>query len=153
MPRHLVAALGLLAVLATSGAAAAGPVPLLSHRAAYRLSLAHSGSKGEANNGTTLESVRGALVLEWKADCSGWLSQQRLGFIGTTSEGPGFSYDVRFTSWEAPDNTKLRFQVRSFDDGKATESISGAASLKAAGGEGSAEYAEPEAKHVDLPAG
>jgi EipB-like len=153
MPRHLVAALGLLAVLATSGAAAAGPVPLLSHRAAYRLSLADSGAKAEANSGTTLESVRGALVLEWKADCSGWLSQQRLGFIGTTSEGPGFSYDVRFTSWEAPDDTKLRFQVRSFDDGKATESISGAASLKAAGGEGSAEYAEPDAKHVDLPAG
>jgi hypothetical protein len=153
MSRFLVAALGLVAALATSGAVVAGPVPLLSHRAAYRLSLADSGSKAEANSGTTLESVRGALVLEWRADCSGWLSQQRLGFVGTTSEGPGFSYDVRFTSWEAPDDTKLRFQVRSFDDGKPTESITGAASLKAPGGEGSAEYAEPEAKHIDLPAG
>jgi EipB-like len=153
MPRHLVAALGLLAALAASETATAAPVPLLSHRAAYRLSLADTTSDSGPNGGTTLESVRGALVLEWQADCSGWLSQQRLGFVATTSEGPGFSYDVRFSSWEAPDDTKLRFQVRSFDDGKPTESVSGVASLKTPGGDGSADYAEPAPKHVDLPAG
>ena len=68
MPRHLVAALGLLTVLAASGTAAAAPVPLLSHRAAYRLSLADAGSESGPNGGSTLESVRGALVIEWKAD-------------------------------------------------------------------------------------
>ena len=65
---------GLAALLLAAYPAIAAPaVDLLSHRAAYRLSLA------KADSGSGLAQVRGGLVLEWRADCDGWLSQQRLG--------------------------------------------------------------------------
>ena len=128
-------------------AAAAAPVDLLSHRAAYRLSLA------EADPSSGLTSVRGGLVLEWRADCDGWLSQQRLGFVGGTAEGPGFTYDVRFSSWESRDNTKLRFSVRSFGETEMQEEFRGQAELQGEGGDGEVRYAVPSGKEVELPAG
>lgn len=150
MSRHVMASFGLLAATAAAAlvaAPAAAAVDLLSHRAAYRVSLARSDGVGG------LESARGALVVEWRADCSGWLSQQRLGFVGQPSEGPEFYYDVRFSSWEAPDYTRLRFQTRAFEDGKESEAFSGSAALEGRGGRGEARYAEPEEQRIDLPAG
>ena len=61
--------------------ASSGAMGLLSHRAVYRLSLADSDS------GSSLTRVRGGLVLEWRAACDGWLSQQRLGFVAEAAEG------------------------------------------------------------------
>lgn len=155
MPRNLIPALGLLAALAASAATAA-PVAtkaadLLSHRAAYRLSLTKPSGGGGV--GTGMESVRGGLVLEWRADCTGWLSQQRLGFVMKPSEGPDVSQDVRFSSWEAADFTQLRFQVRTFEDGKEKEAVSGAAALTGPGKEGEARYTQPQPTRVELPPG
>ena len=111
------------AVVASPAAAlAATPVDLLSYRAAYRLSLDATGPQSAGGPG--LESVRGALVLEWRADCTGWLSQQRINYVARATEGEGFTQDVRFSSWEAPDYTRLRFNVRNFDDGRAGETRS-----------------------------
>ena len=108
-PRRRLTATGsrllLSAVVVAAGAPpalAAAPVDLLSYRAAYRLSLDH------VERGAGLESVRGALVLEWRADCTGWLSQQRINYVAKAGEGQGFTQDVRFSSWEAPDYTRLR---------------------------------------------
>ena len=98
MPRHYASLAGGIAALlavAAPAVAAAPAVDLLSHRAAYRLSLA------KADSGSGLAQVRGGLVLEWRADCDGWLSQQRLGFVAESDDGPGFTYDVRFSSWES----------------------------------------------------
>ncbi|HET6466844.1 MAG TPA: DUF1849 family protein [Geminicoccaceae bacterium] len=135
------------AALAAAAAAQAAPVELLSHRAAYRLSLA------EAAAASGLAEVEGALVMEWRAGCEGWISNQRLGFVAGTSEGPGFSYDVRFSSWESLDNTRLRFNVRSFDDGSMTEEFRGQAVLEAPGGPGQVRYTTPERDEIELPAG
>ena len=83
----------------------AAPVDLLSHRAAYRLSLAENGST------SAFVSVRGALVMEWRATCEGWLSTQQLGFVAQSAEGgAAVSYDVRFSSWESTDNTAAAVQ-------------------------------------------
>lgn len=141
------AAMGAVALPAAALPALAAPVDLRSHRAAYRLSLA------EADPASGLTAVRGGLVLEWREDCDGWLSQQRLGFVGSAGEGPGFTYDVRFSSWESRDNTRLRFNVRSFDAAELTEEFRGLAVLEAPGAEGAARYAVPEGKEVELPAG
>jgi hypothetical protein len=155
MSRNVIAATGLLAVLAacsTAAAPAAGaPADLLSHRAAYRLTLAKP--SGSPSPGTGMESVRGGLVLEWRADCTGWLSQQRLGFVAKPSEGADVTQDVRFSSWEATDFTQLRFQVRTFEDGKEKEAVSGAAALASPGGKGEVQYTQPEASRVELPQG
>ncbi|HEX6011714.1 MAG TPA: DUF1849 family protein [Geminicoccaceae bacterium] len=125
----------------------AAPVNLLPHRAAYRLSLA------EAESSAGLAAVRGGLVLEWRAACDGWLSLQRLGFVAESDEGPGFTYDVRFSSWESRDNTQLRFNVRSFDGPRMQEEFRGLAKLEAPGAKGTARYSLPEGDVVELPAG
>lgn len=145
MSRVLHAASAALIALATPALAA--PVDLLSHRAAYRLSLADSGVSG------SLAAVRGALVMEWRASCEGWLSTQQLGFIAETSEGPGFSYDVRFSSWESVDNRKLRFNVRTFDESGLAEEFRGQATLDGPDGRGMVNYAEPPNSVVELPKG
>ena len=148
-----VAAAAWAAVVASPAAAlAAAPVDLLSYRAAYRLSLDAAGRQSAV--GPSLESVRGALVLEWRADCTGWLSQQRINYVAQAAEGQGFTQDVRFSSWEAPDYTRLRFNVRNFEDGKAGETFSGAAALSAPGAKGEARYSEPAGSPpVALPPG
>ena len=126
---------------APTGAAAAAPVDLLSHRAAYRLSL------GKSDTVSGIESARGALVLEWRADCAGWLSQQRLGIVAEGQDGgPGFTSDVRFSSWEAPDYTRLRFNSRSLENGEEQEAYTGTATLEARGGKGEARYTGGDAE-------
>ncbi len=148
MLRNVIAATGLLATVGVLPAEAA-PADLLSHRAAYRLSLARTAT----GPGLAMESVRGGLVLEWRADCTGWLSQQRLGFVAKQSEGSEITQDVRFSSWEAADLTQLRFQVRTFEDGKEKEAVSGAAALTGPGGKGEVRYSRPAATKVELPPG
>lgn len=143
----LAVAVASLALMAAPAVAAAPAVELLSHRAAYRLSLA------QADSGSGLAHVRGGLVLEWRAACDGWLSQQRLGFVAEADDGPGFAYDVRFSSWESLDSTQLRFNVRSFDGPTMQEEFRGLAKLLAPGGSGTAHYQVPQGEDVALPAG
>ncbi|WP_169728357.1 cell envelope integrity EipB family protein [Geminicoccus roseus] len=133
----------LLALAGWSGSA--GAVDLASHRAAYRLSLAEGGQG-------TVTSVRGGLVMEWKKSCDGWTSNQRLAFQAGQAEGPDFSYDVRFSSWESTQNDQLRFSVRSFDNGKLFEEFRGEAVLPGSG-DGEAHFTVPEEQSVALPAG
>jgi hypothetical protein len=143
-------ALALGAMLASSPAAswpAAAAVELLSHRAAYRLSLASTPSLLGS-----VSDVRGGLVLEWRDSCAGAISNQRLGFIASLSEGPDFAYDVRFSSWESPDNKQLRFSVRSFDDGELFEEFRGEAMLDDAG-KGLAAFSAPQGETLSLPQG
>jgi hypothetical protein len=149
--RSLMSLLRHVALAAVLGFAAtpagAAPVDLLSHRAAYRLSLADSATV------SGLSAVRGALVMEWRASCEGWLSTQQLGFVTETAEGPGFAYDVRFSSWESLDNRKLRFNVRSFDENGVAEEFRGQATLDGPGGQGVVAYALPPDSIVALPKG
>ncbi len=126
----------------------AAAVELLSHRAVYRLSLAD-----ESGVASGVTGVRGGLVMEWRESCEGSISTQRLGFVATIGDGgPDFSYDVRFSSWEAADNRRLRFNVRSFDSGELFEEFQGEATLEA-GGSGRAAFAKPPIEGIDLPAG
>jgi hypothetical protein len=133
--------LGLLCLPATAQA-----VELASHRAAYRLSLAEGGDGA-------VTSVRGGLVMEWKKACDGWTSSQRLAFQAGQAEGPPFSYDVRFSSWESDTDDRLHFSMRSFDNGKPSEEFRGEASLPDSGGDGRADFSVPPGKSVALPAG
>lgn len=131
-----------------AGALAATPVAaeLLSHRAAYRLNLA--GSEPSLD----LVEADGVLGIEWRAACDGWLGRQLLAFTAFTREGEELSYDVRFSSWEARDNSRLRFTVRRFDDGRVGEEFRGEAVLEETGG-GVARFTAPEARTLELPPG
>lgn len=124
----------------------AAAVELVPHRAGYRVGLAPT-SRGPVSE------VRGGLVLELRATCEGWISNQRLGFAAIRDDGSNFSYDVRFSSWESRDGTELRFSVTSFEDGGLSEEVRGHARLEAAGGPGRAVFVMPEGLELDLPAG
>ncbi|SNB62392.1 protein of unknown function [Arboricoccus pini] len=133
-----------LALMLTAGPADA--TDLLSHRAAYRLSLLTAD--------TGIESIRGGLVVEWQAACDGWISNQRLGFVATSGEDDqGFSYDVRFSSWESRDNKNLRFTVSSFEGDQLRDEFKGNAALATLGGPGEALFEQPANEKVELPAG
>ena len=131
-------------LIVCSSAGGVGATELIPHRAVYRLSLA------DQDQGA-ITAVRGGLVMEWKRSCDGWTSNQRLAFQAGREEGPDFSYDVRFSSWESDDNHELRFSVRSFDDAQPFEEFVGQATLPNSG-EGKATFAVPEGKSVVLPA-
>lgn len=139
--------LWLLAALLAATWSPADAASLQPHIAAYRLSLA-AGQK----SGSPLIEVRGGLVIEWRLACDGWLSRQRLAFVGMLEEGGNLSHDVRFSSWEALDGTRMRYSYRSYSDDQLQDDFRGEAWLKAADG-GVATFTSPEAEEIQLPPG
>jgi hypothetical protein len=117
------------------------------HLAAYRLAL-HSKDSTSA-----LVDVRGGLVIEWRLACDGWLSRQRLSFVAATEDGPGFSHDVRFSSWEALDGSRLQYTIRSYNADGVEQEYRGEAQLESGGAGGLATFSTPEEKEVKLPPG
>lgn len=138
-----VLALGLAAFTASSTAFAA----LESHRAAYRLKLDAS------HRMSGLAGVNGGLVIEWQRACDGWLSHQRLGFIAATDGGGDFSHDVRFSSWESADGSRMRYTVRSYDGDQLREEYMGNAHIDSAESGGMASFTRPDEREVVLPPG
>jgi hypothetical protein len=117
------------------------------HLAAYRLAL-HAKDSTSA-----LVDVRGGLVIEWRLACDGWLSRQRLSFVAATEDGPGFSHDVRFSSWEALDGLRLQYTIRSYNADGVEQEYRGEAQLEPGGAGGLATFSTPSAKEVTLPPG
>lgn len=139
----------MLAGLAISSFAvpAAALAALEPHRAAYRLSLANS------HRLAGLSSVNGGLVIEWKRACDGWLSHQRLGFVAGTESSGEFRHDVRFSSWEATDGSKMRYTVRSYNGDVLNEEYMGEAALESTESGGVASFTKPDRREVILPPG
>lgn len=133
--------IGLLLTLMPAAATAA----LVPHQGFYRLSLAQSATHAP------ITEVDGGLVIEFRRACDGWISNQRLAFVAATEEGQHFSHDVRFSSWETLDGSRLRYSVRSFEGDQLKEEFRGTASRDAAGGV--ATFRVPEERQVPLPAG
>ena len=141
MPGHVLLAAAFTASLPMGSASA----QLLPHRAFYELSLAER--RGY------VADARGAFAIEWQRACDGFISHQRLWFVGSTDEGGSFDYDVRFSTWESADNTQMRFVMRSFAGGRLIEEFNGRAEVPADGGPGRAVYTEPGAFEIALPPG
>jgi hypothetical protein len=99
-----------------------------------------------------LIEVRGGLVIEWQQECDGWVSRQRLGFVGRTDAGATISHDIRFSSWESTDGSHLRFAVRSFENDQLEHEFRGVAEVKDDSG-GIAEFTTPRKETVTLPPG
>jgi hypothetical protein len=124
----------------------AADAALAPHVAAYRLSLA-----GSAAMTNPFSEVRGGLVIEWRLACDGWLSRQRLAFVGTLQEGGKLGHDVRFSSWEALDGSSMRYSYRSYGDDELQEEFRGEAVLEPGGGV--ATFNTPSQRQIELPAG
>src|SRR5919106_1289414 len=135
----------LIAALLTAPSAANAAATLVPHVAAYRLSLAN-----RTGMGNPFTEVRGGLVIEWRLACDGWLSRQRLAFVGTLQEGGDLGHDVRFSSWEALDGSRMRYSYRSYDDQELQEEFRGEARLDPPD-RGVAAFTEPSQRQVELP--
>ncbi len=131
----------------TFTASASALAALEPHRAAYRLSLASS------HRMSGLSGVSGGLVIEWQRACDGWLSHQRLGFVAGTEAGGDFTHDVRFSSWEAADGSKLRYTVRRYDGDVLSEEYMGEAAIDSPESGGIASFTKPDRREVILPPG
>jgi EipB-like len=141
-PRALMLAIAMLGTTSSAFAQAA----LAPHLAAYRLGL------HDQTGTSALIEARGGLVIEWRLECDGWVSRQRLGFVASIEGGGTMNHDVRFTSWESTDGTRLRYVVRSFEDDELKEEYRGLAELEAGGG-GIADFSAPHKEAVKLPPG
>lgn len=135
------------AVIVVSLPSADAWAELQAHRAAYRLNLA----SGEASSGVI--DASGGLVVEYRRDCDGWESRQRLGFVADTEEGQDFTYDVHSTNWESLDHTKLRFTTVYFQGEMKLEEFRGEASFASGKDAGTADFEVPTLETVRLPAG
>jgi hypothetical protein len=68
-------------------------------------------------------------------------------------EGPDFSYDVSFSSWESADAMELRFNSSSYSSGQLVEAVRGEAALNGPGNVGVVQFKEPDGQVQNLPAG
>ena len=137
----------ILALALALSPASTAEAALQPHLAAYRLGL------HEKQGTSALLEVRGGLVIEWRLACDGWLSRQRLGFVATTESGPSFSHDVRFSSWEAIDGSRLQYTIRSYNESGLQEEFRGEARLEQGETGGLASFSTPREQEVKLPPG
>lgn len=129
---------------ATSMAAVAAKIQ--PHRAIYAMSL------GSARNGSKVSDVRGRMMFEWADACDGWTTEQRFQLRFVYSEGDDMAMNTNYTTWEAKNGLRYRFNVRKLVNGELDEEVRGEANLQADGA-GTAQFTKPEPQEMELPAG
>lgn len=119
MRRHCVTA---CLLLSATGASAAAPVHLASHRAVYDLSLAKS-------EGTrAVEGARGRIVIDFTGDaCKGYTMQTRQVTVLDSGETGSRTSDLRNTTFESGDGKSYRFKTSTSLNGTASPAVDGSA--------------------------
>ncbi|HZZ60811.1 MAG TPA: cell envelope integrity EipB family protein [Roseiarcus sp.] len=108
-----LSALGLLLLPTGAFAGPSTIVPLVSHRAAYELSLVEPSSP-PAGSAQAPIAARGLIAYEFHGSaCEGYASNFRQMTQMERSEGGPLSMDVRAMSFEAADGKSMRFEVDS----------------------------------------
>lgn len=133
------------ALLRPTGLDAATTTELAAHRALYTLTMASS--KGDIANAT------GTMAYEVLDSCDGWATRQRLDMTITNRDGQDIKMVSDYTTWEAKNGLRLRFQTKQTTDTAVTSQVSGEANLPAVGEAGSVHYNVPADSTHDLPAG
>ncbi len=126
-------------------ALAAGIARMAPHRAAYRLDMAEARNSGIA-------AVRGAMVFDVNDACEGWTTRQRMTMTVVDRDGQEVETVSDYATWEAKDNSRLRFSLTQSSQGAVSQRVAGEAELNAEGA-GRVRYSEPAGEEQDLPAG
>jgi hypothetical protein len=155
-----VAALALLALPATAQtpAAASGPAHgvsaealsagiarMAAHRAAYRLDLAEGRNSG-------ITSVRGAMVFDVVDACEGWATRQRMTMTVMDRDGQEIETVSDYATYEAKDNSRLRFSLTQTTGGAVSQRVGGEAELNP-DGSGRVRFTDPSPQEDTLPPG
>jgi hypothetical protein len=120
---------------------------LLAHRATYLLTL------GRSQSGSDVVTVEGVMSYEFADACEGWTTTQKARLRMLLEDGRQQEVGWNLSSWESKDGRRYRFFIRNLDGDTVTSEIKGEASLAEPGKAGTATFAEPRAKTLDLPAG
>jgi len=123
----------------------AGIARMVAHRAAYRLDL------GEGRN-SGITAVRGVMVFDVQDACEGWATRQRMTMTVTDRDGQDVETVSDYATYEAKDNSRLRFSLTQSTAGAVSQRVAGEAELKP-DGSGVVRYAEPAGREEALPAG
>lgn len=122
----------------------AGVARQVAHRAAYRLSLGESRNSG-------ITAVTGAMVFDVQDACEGWATRQRMTMTVTDRDGQDVETVSDYATYEAKDNSRLRFSLTQSTGGAVSQRVAGEAELKP-DGSGVVRYSEPSGKEERLPA-
>lgn len=126
--------------------AGTAPVPLISHRALYDVTL---------ENGVGLGGIVGAdgrMVIEFSKSCDGFKTRQRM-LADMSDVGQSTTRtDFVATTWESADGRNFRFDTLNAD-GANLDRLRGTASRAAGGKAGRAVYRDPKGMILPLPAG
>lgn len=120
---------------------------ILPHRAIYKMSLQ------SARNSSKVSDVRGRMMFEWADACDGWTTEQRFQLRFAYTEGEEMTMNTNYTTWEAKDGLRYRFNVRKLINGEVDDDVRGEATLAKAGGTGSAHFTKPGEQDMALPEG
>ncbi len=146
---HTAIAAQAAAVMLAWGAApalAADAVPMLAHRALYRLSL-------ESVRGGDVGTATGSMAYEVTDACDAWATRQRLTLGLTNRDGQDIQMVSDYATLESKDGLSLSFRMRQTTDTAVTDQVEGTAKLDGPGAGGTIHYTVPEAKDVPIPAG
>ncbi|MDO9499597.1 EipB family protein [Falsiroseomonas sp.] len=129
----------------TTEALAAGVARMAPHRAAYRLDL------GEGRN-SGIAGVRGAMVFDVADACEGWATRQRMTMTVVDRDGREIETVSDYATYEAKDNSSLRFSLTQTTEGAVSQRVSGEAELRP-DGSGTVRFSEPAGLEETLPPG
>ncbi len=135
-----------LTALPATPPAEAAAADILPHRAVYKMSLL------SARNSSKVSDVRGRMMFEWADACDGWTTEQRFQLRFVYAEGDEMAMNTNYTTWEAKDGQRYRFNVRKLVNGEVDEEVRGEARLEK-DGSGSATFTKPETQEMKLPDG
>ena len=138
-----------LSLFAAQGASAAEatPVPMLAHRAVYDLTL------GKADGASAPATATGRIVYEFSGSaCEGYVTNFRQMTEVQTDEGQSRVSDMRSSTFETGDGSSFRFKSDTLVDGRAIESVDGAAT-RAKDGDVSVKLRSPKTATYDFKAG
>ncbi|MBT3358500.1 MAG: DUF1849 family protein [Rhodospirillales bacterium] len=124
----------------------ADTVVLQPHRAVYEAKLHNMRAAGN------VATVDGTMIISLEKACDGWIFAQQLSLDIGLSNGVAVRQEVRFAGWEALDGKSYRFASRQ-STGERQSGFKGSARLSDDGKPGRADFAAPETKTVELPAG
>jgi hypothetical protein len=135
----------LAAGLLWSGAATAAEIA--PHRALYQMTL--GSTKGDSG----VTSASGTMAYQWGQVCDGWTVEQRYRLKMGYSEQSDVDISSNFVTWEAKDGLHYRFNQKETRNGEASDEIHGEAHVDGPGNAGAADFAKPQQKTIQLPAG
>ncbi len=138
-------AFAFLALLLLAGGADAAQ--LAPHRAIYDLSLLR------VNEGASLQSASGKLAFEIDgSQCEGYTVNFRMATRFRPEEGAATLYDTVTTTFESPEATELRHQMKEHVDGKLREEVKIKMTRPSAEAAGEAEVSSKPGEPVAVPA-